>query len=428
VPDNFAFYSQTYEALPEEQMRRLAGVAAFSVATNSDGSRLFCYSWSGLTITCNEMPAKEVPRHLDGFCGYVRSIYGGRPDERGKKIVERLEYTRLVIGIVAEPGRDRQGKTDELLGALAHGLDALLFREDALYDKDNRLVLGPDGSFDPAADCTGQVAALKKGRVVFEFELPPRAESDQPSMAQAARFGRARDILQGRKTPMLGYPLYIDDDDTVTLRTPAEVARRVLVLAFVTRLADEKMWRDKGLLGWIFGAGRAWAREQVKARQQLDLGTLWPHVTPEETTFVRARSFNPDRACKLLWRIEGLWVLAWALGTVELDWPAAMCDVPRLNQILADYAADPGFIAHATLRPKTEILDAVQQTMLLHWSIRNAWTRHRPVPADLDWSGQAPMIAANASPAVGVVAERHHALNWLIRFGNTDWDLVDTPT
>jgi hypothetical protein len=28
----------------------------------------------------------------------------------------------------------------------------------------------------------------------------------------------------------------------------------------------------------------------------------------------------------------------------------------------------------------------------------------------------------------GVLQERHHALNWLVRFEDREWDDVDTPT
>ena len=141
-----------------------------------------------------------------------------------------------------------------------------------------------------------------------------------------------------------------------------------------------------------------------------------------------SRKFDPDLARKLLWRLEGLWVLVWALGEVQLNWPTGMCDVPRLNNILAGFEARDDFIHSASLRAKTEILDALQVTMLLHWAIRDAWIHKRPVPADLDWSGSANMLATTSSAAVGVVEERHHALNWLIRLDDADWDDEDTPT
>jgi hypothetical protein len=38
------------------------------------------------------------------------------------------------------------------------------------------------------------------------------------------------------------------------------------------------------------------------------------------------------------------------------------------------------------------------------------------------------MMPVQGCPTTGVVAERHHALNWLVCFGDADWDDVDTPT
>jgi hypothetical protein len=38
------------------------------------------------------------------------------------------------------------------------------------------------------------------------------------------------------------------------------------------------------------------------------------------------------------------------------------------------------------------------------------------------------MVPVTQSAAAGVVAERHHALNWLTCLGDADWDDVDTPT
>src|SRR5262245_37265972 len=143
MAEQFAFYSQTVAALPEEQLRQLAGGAAFSAESGDDGRR-FVYRWPGLTVTVNEMPAKEIPAHLDGFCGYVNRIYGGAPDERGRQVLDRIRHTRLVAGVVVEPGRDDEGRAEGVLGGLAYGLHALLFYGPALYDRDSKLILGPD--------------------------------------------------------------------------------------------------------------------------------------------------------------------------------------------------------------------------------------------------------------------------------------------
>jgi hypothetical protein len=107
---------------------------------------------------------------------------------------------------------------------------------------------------------------------------------------------------------------------------------------------------------------------------------------------------------------------------------AGFCDVPRLTTTVMDYESQPAFVDSATLRPKAEILDALQLTLLQHWAVRDAFLHQRDVPIDLDWSGEAEMMPVRGCPTTGVVAERHHALNWRVRFGDADWDDVDTPT
>jgi hypothetical protein len=58
---------------------------------------------------------------------------------------------------------------------------------------------------------------------------------------------------------------------------------------------------------------------------------LRPEVSPEERRLLDAEEVHEGLARKLLWRLEGMWVLAWALGELEeLPWPAGFCDVPRL--------------------------------------------------------------------------------------------------
>jgi hypothetical protein len=118
MAENFAFYSQTYDALPEDQMRQLAEGAEFRVET-AEGGRRFTYRWPDLAVTVNEMPAKEVPAHLDGFCGYVRHLYQGQPAARDEQVLDRVRHTRLVAGAVIEPGREDQGRAEAQLGALA---------------------------------------------------------------------------------------------------------------------------------------------------------------------------------------------------------------------------------------------------------------------------------------------------------------------
>ena len=61
----------------------------------------------------------------------------------------------------------------------------------------------------------------------------------------------------------------------------------------------------------------------------------------------------------------------------------------------------------------TLILDALDLHYRLHWYVRQ-----------MKLDGQEPPPGLEG----GVIQERHHALNWLVRFEDRDWDDVDTPT
>jgi hypothetical protein len=203
--------------------------------------------------------------------------------------------------------------------------------------------------------------------------------------------------------------LYVDDDEQVTLREPAEVARRALVL-WVVAMRGEGMPREEAL-------------------DLIDRAAVRNAVSPEERAFLDNHEPSGGESGRYVWRLEGLWVLLWALGHLdELGWPKGFCDVPRVVGILRRRETDGTFVSGARLRGASEILDAQALVVRQHWAIRDAWLKKQPVPADLDWSGSAERLPAEECPAVGVVEQRHHTLNWLTCFGDGDWDYVNTPT
>ena len=136
-------------------------------------------------------------------------------------------------------------------------------------------------------------------------------------------------------------------------------------------------------------------------------------LSPSEQAFLSTDAPEHQAVVNHAWRYEAVWVLEWALGLVDtLPFPTTICDVPRTARTLieADRAA---LLDSASLRPTEEILDAVDQHFRLHWAVREARRTGNATPGDLD---------------PGVIAERHYALNWLVRFQDADWDDVDTPT
>ena len=398
MPENFALYSRTYSTLPEDHMLKLAPGAQVDAGITERGMT-YRYRWTDLTIICSVMESGELQEHLRGMAGYVSHIYGGELPERGDVLVGRVLQTKLVLGIEIQPERDAEGRAEELMGKLCAGLQPLIFYWNAIFDAQFRLLLGPDASFDPAT--TPDLMSTTQSR---DSTLSPAVAT----AAQIARAGRSKVVLQKKAAPLFNGPLYVSDDHSVRLRDAAQVAQRVLVLWAVEQRAE-------GL-------------DKSKAVTLLAHAGLLEHISPKETQFLQAIKPSADECRKFVWRLEAIWLLLWSLGCIEtLEWPSDCCDIERLDARMGPLAADPDFVAHAALRPVAEILDAQDLTLRIHWAIRNEFLHQRPLPPHLDWS-QPDRVEINECRAVGVVEQRHYALNWLTRFCDAEWDDVDTPT
>lgn len=228
---------------------------------------------------------------------------------------------------------------------------------------------------------------------------------------QRGRAHRSFAELRRRSVPVYSGPLFVDDDNEVKIQPPDEVARRTMVLWAVELRAE--------------GVSQG---ETLGIIKQLD---LWKSVSPSEKAFLENENPSPDECQRLVWRLESIWVLMWALGRIEqLDWPSGMCDVAKLAGLVSPHEADTEFIASAQLRPVAQILDAQDLIMRIHWAIRDAHLHQGGMlPVGLDWAQDDDWIPVTLSAEVGVVEQRHHTLNWLVNFLDPEnWDNVDTPT
>ncbi|QDU63559.1 hypothetical protein Pan216_44390 [Planctomycetes bacterium Pan216] len=231
------------------------------------------------------------------------------------------------------------------------------------------------------------------------------------SKRQRNRAQRSFKQLKKRKVPVYDGPLVVDDDKDATLQDAQEVARRTLVLWAVELRAE--------------------GTPQEEAIELIDTLDLGDSVSPEEKRFLEDPKPRAHECQALVWRLESIWVLLWALGYLEeLDWPSDMCNVPKLVNILEVCESSAEFITEAELRDKAEILDAQDLIVRIHWAIREAYlSRDQEIPANLDWSKDAEMLPVSMCHGVGVVEQRHHTLNWLVNFPEpAGWDDVETPT
>lgn len=244
------------------------------------------------------------------------------------------------------------------------------------------------------------------GRTLLSFNLPagdPQAEV--PYFPQALeRRARSQALLAERGIDTLANLPPVVCEPELTLRTPDEAARRCLALAAVAVRAE------------TLNDGNAVAVKQIRAALGYDPADL----SPSEADFMREPGFlrpvarpDPQTIVNHGWRYEAAATLMWVLGLQgELLFPSAMVDAGPAVQQLSDLGGRR-LVAEAALRPAGEILDQLDLTYRLHWALTEARLGRRNT-----YEGVEP----------GVVKERHHVLNWLVRFDDADWDQVTTPT
>lgn len=254
------------------------------------------------------------------------------------------------------------------LRAWAEAANAVLFTQDGhVTDPQGRvLVNGADGSSDPQARLPYPEAALQ------------RKAATQKALAE-----------RGIAVPDTLPPLVCEDE--LSLRSRDEVIERARALLLVALRAES------------VASGEAMPVDTLLSKMPLADDAL----SPKEQAFLKQEAPSQQECAQFIWRYEALLVLEWALGLVdELAFPAAPAEA-------ADIVARLIEMRGPQLRSEREILDALDVHYRLNWHVRQ--TR-------LKTKGEVKGVDAD------VVMERHHTLNWLVRFQHAPWDDVDTPT
>ncbi len=207
------------------------------------------------------------------------------------------------------------------------------------------------------------------------------------------RKAKTETYLTMKKVPVNKNLPLVEDVQEARFRSAQDVARRAIVLYNVAALAN-------GI-------------EKQKVVEALKKAGVWDSVAPSEKAFIEAAAPTKQQTINATWRVEGLWVLLWALRKVEtLDFPAQHCDPQNIHPLIprADRAQE--FMDSARLRDPEEILDETDKIYRIHWAVREAQLNDKAMPADLN---------------SGVVVERHYALNWLTWYED-EWDDITTDT
>lgn len=177
----------------------------------------------------------------------------------------------------------------------------------------------------------------------------------------------------------------------------------------------------KRMLGLFAVAARA---EAMANNQTLDLDRVRERsplaaeaLTPAEKDFFDLVSPPAEMVDTAAWRYESLHTLQWALQMQpDLDWPDERCDLASVLRLILSLPHED-LIKHAILRPMEELLQAADVHVCLWWKLAVEGAAGRDIPGGLD---------------PGVIAERVHALTWLLQLSGSvpeeaadmSWDQV----
>ena len=224
------------------------------------------------------------------------------------------------------------------------------------------------------------------------FDIYKRGKQSEQKTAKE-RKAQTEKYLKSLAIPFIDHLPAIEEESDAKIRTPQEIAKRILVLIYLNYIAEEP--DDKEIVVDFL-------------KQQ----GLWNSISNDEIELFKNELTDQDKI-NISWRSEAIWILLWAINKVEkLELPIEQVEISKLLSLVPDFMADTNeFVETATLRPVSEILDISDLTYRLHWATRQA---------DLD-KLEKPRI--NES----IVEERHYAINW-VTYYDENWDDITTDT
>ena len=187
----------------------------------------------------------------------------------------------------------------------------------------------------------------------------------------------------------------------MTLRTPEEIATRIIVLITLSRIAHGILDAQNGI-------------------DYLKRYHLWDAVTSKEKASLD--NLTEEVKCDFSWEIEKVYMLMWAIKRVpEINFPSDLCAFDEMAPLieLVNQLEDPSDFIHSTsdlslsdTRSTSEILDMNDLYYRFNWACVDARINNKEI------------TELNSS----VAYMRQFALNWLINYCDQDWDNVTCDT
>ena len=215
-------------------------------------------------------------------------------------------------------------------------------------------------------------------------------------MTPEARRAATEELLRKHGIPINPHLPMIEDGDNVVLRSEEELWGRLAAL-----------W---GVVGTAMLRRNAFFKEYFSPPERRAL------LSQDEAAFLFDDAPQEEDRIRFSWRLEAMMLLAWCAGLVDdPGMPSAQSSAEAILPLYPHDLGEATMLRDAIrLRSKEAILDKADLLYRLHWAVRDAHLNRREPPPGLN---------------PGVVLEWHHAVNWMIRYGDEDdWDAVGTDT
>ncbi|PXY92689.1 DUF4272 domain-containing protein [Gilliamella apis] len=336
-------------------------VNAYSTLTNPTAINFSCKK-----LNQRGLNSLYFTDHLNGFIGYVMQAGDGEMNSRRYELYRHIQKTKHQFTFEIEENQFNE------LAHWAEQANVILFIPDGTIRNPKMDVLqDPDGKFD------------------INVKMP------YPSEALQRKAKTEQYLATLGLHPLVSLPPVVAESEVI-LRTPDEVKKRSLALMLTGIQAES--FRENAPLD----------PEEFKARCPLGFAAL----SNTEYDFIHAPQPQEQDVMNMSWRYEALLPLQWALNwQSKLPFADTFCNVSSLVETGLENSNPE--LSTLTLRPTSELLDALDLNYRLHWLARDCRLNNKILPVEI---------------MEGVIQERQHALNWLTNFENADWDDVDTPS
>ncbi len=240
-----------------------------------------------------------------------------------------------------------------------------------------------------ASQCHAQVQVQEKD---LKGIVRTSLDSPKPTKTQVARRSRNNGVVKAMGLPLLETLPVTEDETTVKCRSADEILRRCLSVEICAIKGESNDQSLTNVITTRFGAAT--------------------FFSPKEKLFINNEKPSKQDLINFAWQYERVHVLLWALGLVDrLKNSNEVCDVASEAKLLRTNTM-PELMRKARPRTISEIMNQADLYYRLHWAAMEL-RLHQKSSKNVDEE---------------IVRERHHALNWLIRYQNQKWDDITTDT